>query len=585
MTLKRYRSLITAGVFALLMACKPEVEDFTPSGGSSNGTPIDYTTYVALGNSLTAGVSDGAWLASSQVNSYPQLIANSLQQAGLGAKDFAQPLITHSGNEYFGQPLILTNAGPCFTCTEAVVPTSNIYADHGGFHNMAVSGMKAIEVNNPALALGLYGYFASQPGASTVLTDALALDPTFYTMWLGANDVLGYAQSGGSLGSEAITPQEDYEAAISSVLDAMDDKGAKGALLNIPDITEAALFNFIPSDLEGVLQLAGQELSEPVLGLVNGFMDNAIGGVKNPTITDLVTPSIDIGNGTMINVVAGVVAQIQGSVGDPTYIPKAVEIATAIVYAGAYAEAIEGGASEEMAQAIANAYVASAEGQAAISLLVGIGIDASWASASVEEAISSSDEYMKANGSYPVFTMESNQMPVYDATSPTQMRQTTVGTKFTLLAQGKVSALVNVITGGGSLPDDLQEVLPVPTAGEALLADDVKKVQEAVEGYNAFLKEQADARDLAYVDTKSIMSEAAQTGIIIDGVTYTTAYLSGNLFSLDGAHLTQRGYAVIGNLTIQAINAKYNAKIPQIQQNDFPVVETTPTTPAPAGSN
>src|SRR5260221_486293 len=40
---------------------------------------------------------------------------------------------------------------------------------------------------------GLYARFASNPGTSTIIGDALATQPTFFTFDLGNNDVLGYA--------------------------------------------------------------------------------------------------------------------------------------------------------------------------------------------------------------------------------------------------------------------------------------------------------------------------------------------------------------------------------------------------------
>ncbi|MBB6461502.1 SGNH/GDSL hydrolase family protein [Flammeovirga kamogawensis] len=593
MTFNKYRSLLAAGAIALLSACTTEVDDFVTAGGSSSdGTPVDYTTYVALGNSLTAGVSDGAWLSSSQVNSYPQLIANSLQEAGLGAKDFKQPLISYSGAQYFGTPIVLTNQGPCFTCTQTVNPTSNIYSEHGGFHNMAVSGMKAIDVNDPTLATGLYGYFVSSAG-STVLKDALSMNPTFFSMWLGANDVLGFANSGGALGPNAITPQADFETAINSVLDSMGNRGAKGAILNVPDITEAALFNTTPNTLEKMLAANNMELTEDFLVLVNGYLASAFDPiikaqveVGRPTVTALITPSIPSAAGT-INVVAAAVSTAPSIGKDPS-------VSAELAYTVIFLQLTSGG----MTPTDAMTFLATEAGQTQIAQLVALGIDQSWATMTgtdeevntiINSSIESTTATLKAAGYYPVFSLESNQLPVYDAASPTMMRVPAEGTLVSLLALNKALLLGELILTGGDLDiTKLKDYLPVidTTKGtyEFLEKGDVDDVKTAIDGYNSYLKEEASSRDLAYVDTKSVMSEAHNGGIIIDGVTYTTTYLSGNLFSLDGAHLTQRGYAVIGNYTIQAINAKYGAKIPQIQQNDFPVVETT-VVPTPAAAN
>ena len=52
----------------------------------------NFTTYVALGDSLTAGFSNGSLVRSHQLKSYPALLA---QQAGVAT--FEQPLISQPG--------------------------------------------------------------------------------------------------------------------------------------------------------------------------------------------------------------------------------------------------------------------------------------------------------------------------------------------------------------------------------------------------------------------------------------------------------------------------------------------------------
>src|SRR5690606_22536074 len=51
----------------------------------------DFTTYVALGNSLTAGYADGTLSRSGQSHSYPAILAEQFRMAGGG--DFKQPLL------------------------------------------------------------------------------------------------------------------------------------------------------------------------------------------------------------------------------------------------------------------------------------------------------------------------------------------------------------------------------------------------------------------------------------------------------------------------------------------------------------
>ena len=59
------------------------------------------------------------------------------------------------------------------------------------------------------------------------------------------------------------------------------------------------------------------------------------------------------------------------------------------------------------------------------------------------------------------------------------------------------------------------------------------------------------------------------SGIKWDGVNYSAKFITGGAFSLDGVHLTGRGYAIIGNEFIKAINAKYNSTLPQVNPNKY----------------
>ena len=128
--------------------------------------------------------------------------------------------------------------------------------------------------------------------------------------------------------------------------------------------------------------------------------------------------------------------------------------------------------------------------------------------------------------------------------------------------------------------ENIKDVLPVPAEGEALTAEDAEKVVEAIEGYNAYLKAEAAERDLAFLDTKSLMDEVNTNGITVGYTTFTGDYITGFLFSLDGAHLTQKGYAVIGKFTIDAINSHYGARIPTIETDSYPAVETQQPVPS-----
>ena len=64
------------GILALgMVACEPEFENPVDSGDLYTNGEADFSNYVALGNSLTAGYADGTIYLTGQLNSYPVLLA------------------------------------------------------------------------------------------------------------------------------------------------------------------------------------------------------------------------------------------------------------------------------------------------------------------------------------------------------------------------------------------------------------------------------------------------------------------------------------------------------------------------------
>ena len=112
---------------------------------------------------------------------------------------------------------------------------------------------------------------------------------------------------------------------------------------------------------------------------------------------------------------------------------------------------------------------------------------------------------------------------------------------------------------------------PLPD-NESLTLPKIQNIADAIDGYNAIIKKTADANGLAFVDANGVMNQLIH-GIIIDGVGYNTEFVTGGMFSLDGIHASGRGYAIIANEFIKAINAEYGATVPLANVNDFIAVE------------
>src|SRR5690606_18724746 len=70
--------------------------------------------------------------------------------------------------------------------------------------------------------------------------------------WIGNNDVLGYATSGGD-GSDPITPPTGapgvgFDGTYNTIVGALVGTGAKGVLANIPYVTTIPFFTTVPSN-------------------------------------------------------------------------------------------------------------------------------------------------------------------------------------------------------------------------------------------------------------------------------------------------------------------------------------------------
>ena len=88
--------------------------------------------------------------------------------------------------------------------------------------------------------------------------------------------------------------------------------------------------------------------------------------------------------------------------------------------------------------------------------------------------------------------------------------------------------------------------------------------------YNSTIKTLAEAKGFHLFDANSLMNRLATHGIEANGIMFTSEYVNGNTFSLDGVHPTSQGYAIIANEFIKIINSKFSANIPLINVSTIP---------------
>lgn len=130
-----------------------------------------------------------------------------------------------------------------------------------------------------------------------------------------------------------------------------------------------------------------------------------------------------------------------------------------------------------------------------------------------------------------------------------------------------LSAGDSLAAGTGFLPSCRSYVSGVHGNGRPLRDDqiltpaEVASLQSAVLAYNTSISSEATARGTALVDLYAVIKSAAANGITYNGTRYTTAFVTGGLFSLDGVHPTDFGYGVMANALIDAVNAKFGSTV------------------------
>lgn len=92
--------------------------------------------------------------------------------------------------------------------------------------------------------------------------------------------------------------------------------------------------------------------------------------------------------------------------------------------------------------------------------------------------------------------------------------------------------------------------------------NEVAITKDFVVSYNNTIKSIASSKGIAVADMYTFLNNIKANGLVVDGININSNYISGGLFSLDGVHLTPRGYAIVANQFIKAANAQYNSNIP-----------------------
>lgn len=302
-----------------LASCQPDIDSNgpAPSAGTAN-----FSRYIAVGNSLTAGYADNGLYLEGQQNSYPAILAGQFAQAGGGA--FNQPLFTAaqasgagylrlSGFTVAGSPITTTVPGTAGRLT----PTSAPYTKYlSRVDNLGVPGIQLndIQTANFGSLAPVRNYTASNfnpyferitpDGSSDSYFQRVKAEvagtsgtpaATFFTAWLGNNDVLGYATAGGAVGAPTRTDTFNLKAV--RIINALTASGAKGVVSNIPDVTGIPFFTTVGAAARTNLAAANVPAAAPFV-YTTGLL--APGQANTRVTTTLASIRDASGNGNLL---------------------------------------------------------------------------------------------------------------------------------------------------------------------------------------------------------------------------------------------------------------------------------------------
>jgi lysophospholipase L1-like esterase len=483
------------------------------SAGTAN-----FSKYVALGDSFAAGYSDGALFIEGQKGAYPNILAQQFAEAGGGA--FSTPLMADNvgglllgGNVVAGQRLYFNGSAPA---PVSGTPSTNVATKlTGPFNNLGVPGAKSYHLvaagygNVAGVAAGLanpyYARFATS-ATSTVLADAVAQSPTFFSLWIGGNDVLGYATSGGigvnqtgnnnaaTYSSNDITDPGVFAYAYNALITNLTANSAKGVVANLPYVNTLPYFTTVPinplstSVLGGGNVAVGQATITQLNTLLYGPLKSALtafgAGDRINLLSTTVPNPVLIKDESLPNLSAQLTAAFTPSLGAQT----------AAFYGAVFGQARQATATD-------------------LVLL------------------------------------------------PTQ---SVIGTAPTATNSGLGMAPPSPLNKFGI-------TFPLQDA-HVLIPTEVAEIKIATDAYNASIKAIADAKGLAFVDAKAIMDKLSTTGIVSNNFTMKADYVFGGSFSLDGVHPSPRGYALIANAFIDAINSKYSSTLKKVDLGKYRIL-------------
>lgn len=189
-----------------------------------------FRRYVAMGNSITAGFQSAGINDSTQQRSYAVLLGKamgtSFNYPKLNGRGCPPPFTNNVTQARVG-------GGTAATC-DLRVPVP------GTINNLGVPGARAEELLNnfgvPVSSSNALTTFIL--GGETQVQRMAEAQPTFVSLWIGNNDVLGSLTNSANPGNPLfVTPGGIFNAQYDSLADAINATGAKAVLIGVADVS------------------------------------------------------------------------------------------------------------------------------------------------------------------------------------------------------------------------------------------------------------------------------------------------------------------------------------------------------------
>jgi len=107
------------------------------------------------------------------------------------------------------------------------------------------------------------------------------------------------------------------------------------------------------------------------------------------------------------------------------------------------------------------------------------------------------------------------------------------------------------------------------TQGVILRLQEANAIRTRTNELNSIVRGVAASAGAPVVDMAEFFADIGAHGYHIGGVTLTTAFLTGGLFSYDGVHPQNLAHAIVANEFIEVINSAYGATVPLVNLRPF----------------